>query len=118
MSERRKQPRRTSQPEPEGDPLLDWSILVGRLIHPTKALVIEALRWINLPLAASDLEKVFDDEELNLTTISYHVRTMAKVGVLERIKIERIRGGKKQLYVFSGEVRKNSPEICTKSHGR
>lgn len=107
MSARRKQLRQAPQPEPEGEPLLDWSILAGRLIHPTKALVIEALRWINCPLAASDLEKVFDDEELNLTTISYHVRTMAKVGVLERVKVERVRGGKKQLYVFSGEVRRD-----------
>ncbi len=114
MSARRKrQPCQTSQPELEREPL-DWSILAGRLVHPTKALIIEAMRCISLPLAASDLEKVFDDGGLSLTVISYHVRTMAKVGILKRIKVEPVRGGQKQIYVFSEEVRKTLREGCPK----
>jgi len=67
-------------------------------------------------LAASELEKVFDNEELGLTAISYHVRTMAKAGVLKRVKVERVRGSKKWIYAFSEEVRtENLPEGCTKS---
>jgi DNA-binding transcriptional ArsR family regulator len=105
MSERRKQTRISTLEL--ADAPLDWSALVALLIHPTKVLVIEAMRWIERPLAASELSRVFDDDEgLDLSTISYHVRTLAKVGVLTQVKVKPVRGGKKRIYTFSGAVRR------------
>jgi DNA-binding transcriptional ArsR family regulator len=60
-----------------GDEPLDWGALVPRIVHPTKVCIIEALRWIDRPLSASDLERVFVGE-LSESTISYHLRTLAE----------------------------------------
>jgi hypothetical protein len=43
--------------------------------------IIEAMRWIDHPLSASELVQVFD-AELHLSTISYHVRRLDSLGVL------------------------------------
>jgi DNA-binding transcriptional ArsR family regulator len=105
MPKQRTQSPCTSWPEWDGQPL-DWSALVARLVHPTKVLVIEAMRWIDRPLSASELEKVFGDaEELSLSSISYHVRTLGELGVLTRIKEEQVRGGWKRIYVLSDKVK-------------
>jgi DNA-binding transcriptional ArsR family regulator len=89
-----------------GGEALDWGALVSRLVYPTKVWIIEALRWIGEPLSASELEKIFGGS-LSVSAISYHVTTLAKLGVLERVDEFQIRGAWKKLYAFSPAVLKS-----------
>lgn len=91
-------------PELDGEPV-DWSALVPRLVHPTRVAIIEAMRCIERPLSASELAKVFDNEKLRLPSISYHVRALAAIGVLKRVRVEQVRGARKQMYALSKMVK-------------
>lgn len=51
-------------------------------VHPTKVLVIEALLWIDRPLSAADLEKVFDGT-VDRSAISYHLKSLDTPEALE-----------------------------------
>lgn len=82
--------------EPGDDPV-DWVALAPRLIHPTKVMVIEAMLWIDRPLSASELENVFVGA-LSVSTISYHVKTLAGLGVLDRTAKVEVRGAWKRVY--------------------
>lgn len=98
------------QPKPGDTPLsksgkpLDWNALAMLLAHPTKALIIEAMRWIDRPLSASDLVPAFDGA-LSLSVVSYHVKTLADYGILTQVKKLKVRGAWKHLYIFSDAVR-------------
>ncbi|MFL5900120.1 MAG: hypothetical protein ACJ75S_02850 [Solirubrobacterales bacterium] len=83
---------------------LDWNALAMLLAHPTKALIIEAMGWIDRPLSASDLALVFDGA-LGLSVVSYHVTTLAGYGILTKVEKQQVRGAWKSLYVFSAAVR-------------
>jgi Helix-turn-helix domain len=84
-----------------GNEPFDWNVLVPHIVNPTKVAVIEAMSWIGVPLSASELEKVFDDEEFGLSRISYHVRTLAKAGILRMVRQRQVRGSIQTFYVFS-----------------
>lgn len=84
-----------SRPEP-----FDWSALVPHLIHPTKVFVIEAMLWIDRPLSASELEKVLDGAVV-VSNISYHVRSLARAGVLQLVEKQRIRGTWRRRYALN-----------------
>jgi DNA-binding transcriptional regulator GbsR (MarR family) len=96
-----------------GGEALDWGALVSRLVYPTKVWIIEAMRWIDEPLSASELEEVFDGA-LSISAISYHVTTLAKVGVLKQTDKRRVRGAWKTLYYFSPTVLKADAPTPTK----
>ncbi len=102
-----RQPASSSQPGPggeaaiSGDGPVDWAALVPLAVHPTKVLVIEAMRWIDRPLSASELEQVFD-ATLSTSAISYHVVTLARWGVLKRVGKQKVRGTWKRLYRLAG----------------
>ena len=81
----------------DGDGQVDWAALVPFAVHPTKVLVIEAMRWIDRPLSASELENVFD-RKLSTSAISYHVVTLARWGVLKPAGKQKVRGAWKRLY--------------------
>jgi len=83
---------------------LDWKALAMLLAHPTKALIIQAMRWIDRPLSASDLVLVLDGK-LSLSVLSYHVKTLADYGILTQVERQQVRGAWKHLYVFSAAVR-------------
>jgi hypothetical protein len=55
----------------------DWMSLVPRVVHPLKVAIVEALLWIDQPLSASDLSKVFD-REFSLGLVSYHLKELRK----------------------------------------
>jgi len=76
---------------------LDWSVLVPRLVHPTKVLIIEAMHWIDRPLASSDLEQVFG-KRLGVSNISYHVKTLADARILREVSRRQVRGAWKTVY--------------------
>lgn len=79
----------------------DWSAL-ARVIHPLKVAIIEALRWTGEPLSSADLEKVFYCQ-FHLSTIAYHVRDLAKTGVLEAVGSRPRRGATETFYFFAEE---------------
>lgn len=99
-----------NQPKPGDIPLskfgkpLDWKALAMLLAHPTKALIIQAMRWIDQPLSASDLVLVLDGK-LSLSVLSYHVKTLGDYGILTQVEKRQVRGAWKHLYVFSDAVR-------------
>ncbi len=81
---------------------LDWGALVFRLspLHPSKLHVIEALRWIERPMSPAELENVLEDR-ISLPTLSYHVRSLAELGILELLEKERVGSVWKRTYYFS-----------------
>jgi hypothetical protein len=78
---------------------MDWDALITRLLHSMQVLIIEALRWIDQPLSATDLEKIFDKTR-GLSVVSYHVKRLKDLGVLERVSTRRVRGAWERHYFF------------------
>jgi hypothetical protein len=75
-----------------------WATLAARLLHSYQVQIIEAMRWIDQPLSASELVRVFD-QELRLSTIAYHVRRLDSLGALSPAgKRHPLRGSEEKLY--------------------
>lgn len=70
---------------------MDWDALIARLIHPTQLAVIEAMLWIDRPLSSAELVRVFDGE-IVLSSVAYHVRRLADLGVLKQTSTRQVRG--------------------------
>jgi hypothetical protein len=85
-----------------GDERFPWDTLVSRVLLPVKVEVIEAMWWIGLPLAASDLLLVLD-KDYSLSLIDYHMKALAKLGALQLVKTEPVRGALKHSYVVTVE---------------
>jgi hypothetical protein len=76
-----------------------WDELTPRLIDPTRLAIIEALLWLQRPLAASDLAPVLGaPKEL----VRYHCRVLARAGVLEivDVRLRPGRGGDESVFDF------------------
>lgn len=86
-----------------GDGVVDWSELAPRVLYPTKMLVIEAIQWIGRPMAANELEEVFDGA-FSLSAISYHMRSLAKRKILVLFEKRQVRGAWEKLYFFDPAV--------------
>jgi len=84
----------------QGGERFDWEALVPLTIHPIKVMILEALEWIGQPLSASDLTKVFDDEDIYLSHVSYHLRKLGETGVLELRRTRPVRGSIEKFYCF------------------
>lgn len=74
-----------------------WGALAARLLHPVQLHIVEAMRWIGLPLSTSQLFHIFDEEQ-RLSTVAYHVRRLAALGVLKRVQRRKVRGTVETLY--------------------
>jgi hypothetical protein len=83
-----------------GEPApFDWAALVPRVIHPVRVSIIEALHWIDQPLSASDLKKVFENE-YELSFLSYHVVELAKWKAIRMKRKREVRGATEKFYFF------------------
>jgi DNA-binding IclR family transcriptional regulator len=83
------------------DDLFDWDALLVRLLHETQLQVIEAMRWIDGRLSASELAKVLDEAAVG-SSIYYHVRHLSELGVLRQSgKPKRVRGSIQTFYRLS-----------------
>lgn len=87
------------------DGSLDWATLAA-LIHPTKVLIVEAMCWIDRPLSASELAKVFDGRP-GTSAISYHLGSLVACGILELFRKEQVRGALKKSYVFTPAAKRS-----------
>jgi DNA-binding transcriptional ArsR family regulator len=64
-----------------------WAALVARLLHPVDVEIIEALRWIEQPLSADELSKIFDGK-WSWAKVSHHIRRLDKLGAVELHEIQ------------------------------
>lgn len=75
----------------------DWIHFLTSLVHPLKVWIVEAHLRTGLPLSPTDLSEVFD-KQIDLSSISYHVTTLAKAGVLTKVRTRRVRGSVETFY--------------------
>ena len=80
---------------------MDWDALIARLIHPTQLAVIEAMLWIDRPLSSAELVRIFDGE-IVLSSVAYHVRRLADLGVLEQTGTRQVRGAIEHYFRLAG----------------
>ncbi len=84
---------------------LDWDALLCAFIHPTKIWIIEALRYIDLPLSATQLERVFDGITGH-KSFSYHLIALAKRGCVYEMGGRKVRGAEEKFFTFTDAVRR------------
>jgi hypothetical protein len=109
MSESAHIPQAAAPPAPEatgrnGEEQLDWGALLSRSVHPTRLWIIEAMRVIDRPLSASELEDVFGGKP-STSAISYHLNTLAKIGIVKQVEMQQVRGAWKRLYEFTDAIK-------------
>lgn len=75
----------------------NWAALVPLVIHPMRVAIIEALLWIDEPLSASDIRKM-SDKDYSLGYICYHVKELAKGGVIKKVGQRKVRGATEKFY--------------------
>ena len=80
-----------------------WEPLLFRAIHPIKVALIEAMLWIELPLSASDVARMFDEEayDYDVSLISHHAKVLADQGVLALVDTQPVRGAIKHNFVLA-----------------
>jgi hypothetical protein len=79
---------------------MNWWVLIGFLVHPTKVLIIEAMIWIERPMSPAELDKTFGNA-VNLSMVSYHVKSLTQLGILERVGKRQVRGAMESFYYFA-----------------
>jgi repressor of nif and glnA expression len=83
----------------------DWDALIPHAINLTKVLIIEAMQWIERPLSASDLERVFD-RRVGLSAVSYHLKSLGKRQAVRRVRKRQVRGAVESHYFFTDAIRR------------
>jgi DNA-binding transcriptional ArsR family regulator len=79
----------------------DWGTLVSRIVHPAQVAIVEALLYMGQPLSATELRDLFNEpEDYYLSLVSYHLKKLHEVGVLEETGTRRVRGGTETFYFF------------------
>lgn len=78
----------------------DWEALVALLVHPVKVSIIEAMDWVGEPLSATDLDRILKGQ-VGVSLISYHLRKLVELGVLQPVRKETVRGAVQTFYALS-----------------
>jgi hypothetical protein len=81
---------------------VNWTMLVPKLVNPAKVTIIEAMLWIGRPMSATELEKVACGDTA-LKSFSYHLKRLAKEGVLEvvgKLKARKSPSANKETFFF------------------
>jgi hypothetical protein len=60
---------------------LYWSALAARVLHPAQVEIIEALRWIDRPLSATDLLRIFEGQRVGVR-IERRLRQLARIDAI------------------------------------
>ena len=81
----------------------EWAALVPVVFHPLKVAIIEALVWIGVPMSATDLDKALDNR-FGLGNVSYHLRELAKAGVVKQARTRRVRGAVERYFRLSDQM--------------
>jgi len=96
---------------PGGQCPFSWDTLVPHVVHPVKVAIIEALRWIEVPLSPKELDRIFN-EDYGVSLVSYHMRTLMDVGVVERVRQEAVRGATQSFYTLVAREPANPSLYC------
>jgi len=83
------------------DQRFDWSALVPQVVHPLKVAIVEALLWIDQPLSASDLTKLFDNSRYGVARLSYHLVKLADIRAVEVVVTREARGATEKFYFLT-----------------
>lgn len=78
------------------------------MVHPIKVAIVEALTWIEQPLSPKELDDVLDGE-FGVSLISYHMRKLADLGVVEKVHQQAVRGALQTFYGLSAREPSGSP---------
>lgn len=84
----------------EGGEQFEWDALVPPLVHPMKVEIIEAMLWVNRPLSAVLLHRLFD-KRTHLGLVAYHLRTIVEMGFAEKVGERPARGALETFYVLN-----------------
>lgn len=87
-----------------GDERFPWGSLVSRKIHPVQVLMIEALVWVELPLAPADVAR-FSNGQYTVSLVGYHAKALEDRGIIELLDTEAVRGATRHNYVLAPESR-------------
>jgi hypothetical protein len=68
-----------------------WSALAARSLHPIQVEIIEALRWIDRPLTATDLSRVLEEQRAGLR-IERRLRQLARLDAVALADNGKARG--------------------------
>jgi hypothetical protein len=80
-------------------PPFDWAALVPLFVHPMRVAIVEALHWIGEPLSSTDLKRIFGDEP-SVSFVAYHVRELAEVEAIVKVRSRQVRGAQEKFYFF------------------
>jgi DNA-binding transcriptional ArsR family regulator len=83
---------------------VDWNGLLAALLHPTQFQVIEAMHWIERPVSASQLVRVFDRDPKDLSAVSYHLRRLSELKIVRLSSTKKVRGATERLYKLGAVV--------------
>jgi hypothetical protein len=80
---------------------LDWDMFISRTVHPIRVAALEAMRWIDEPFSATDLNSMFEGDPPGIEAIAYHLRVLASdLPMLQVYEEETVRGSTRKLYFF------------------
>ncbi len=77
-----------------------WEVLVPRLLHPVKLAALEALLWVQEPMSAIGLARMLEEPTYSAGMLSYHLREMAKAGVVVQTGERSVRGAEELFFYF------------------
>lgn len=89
----------------------EWELLIPHLVHPVKVAIIETMQWVGEPLSPRELDRIFD-EEYGVSLVSYHMRTLSDIGVVEAVRQQAVRGALQTFYVLTAKEPADSPLAC------
>ncbi len=79
---------------------IDWYSVAVEHVHPIRLAVMDSLRRSPLPLSPSDM-CALNISSAPLGSVSYHVRALAKLGLLEQTYTLPRRGATEHFYRLS-----------------
>jgi hypothetical protein len=76
---------------------IDWAALIDAEVHPAKIAIVEAFDWIGEPFSASQLVAM-GGPSVGMNAASYHMRALAKNGLLRPVEVRPVRGASEVIY--------------------
>lgn len=82
-----------------------WNALPAQLLHEAQLWVIEAMLWIDRPLSAVEIARVFEGAclappkgAMGLSAVAYHFHRLRRMGVITCVSSTQVRGAQKKSY--------------------